>query len=439
MNIAIFGIGYVGAVVAGCMAGAGHHVVAVDVNPAKVETINAGRSPLAEPGLPELIAAAIGEGRLRATTDAADAFAHGEVLFVCVGTPGLPNNRLDLRYLEGVAADLGRRLAACTDGRRRTVVIRSTVLPGTMDSVVRPAIERASGLVAGRDFGLGTMPEFLREGQGVDDFTHPAVVVIGAEDDGTRAVLHALNDGNGGAAFVCDFRTAEAIKFTNNAFHALKVAFANEVGAVCKSSGIDGRVVLDILCADTRLNISRAYMRPGFAFGGSCLPKDVKALCAHAQAAGVRTDVLDALLPSNEAHVGRAVAAVTGFGRRRVSLLGLTFKPGTDDLRDSALVELAERLIGKGFTLRIYDPNFSYADIMGRNREFILSALPHVGNLLVDTLDEALDHGETIVVGHNSPEFCGLPARASADHRVLDLASAASAMAGSPHYQGICW
>ncbi len=439
MNITIYGIGYVGAVVAGCMSAAGHDVVAVDVNPAKVETVNAGHSPLAEPGLDALIAAGIAEGRLRATTDSADGFAHGEILFVCVGTPGLANNRLDLSYLKGVAEDLGSQLALATDGRRRTVVIRSTVLPGTMDTVVRPAIERTSGLRAGQDFGLGTMPEFLREGQGIEDFDRPAVVVIGAEDEATTALLQALNDGNGGTAFACDFRTAEAIKFTNNAFHALKVAFANEVGAICKSSGIDGRTVLDILCADTRLNVSRAYLRPGFAFGGSCLPKDVKALCAHAQATGVRADVLHALLPSNDAHVGRAVAAVTGFGRRRVSMLGLTFKPDTDDLRDSALVELAERLIGKGFSLRIYDPNFSYDGIMGRNRDFILAVLPHVGSLLVDTLDEALEHAETIVVGHNSPEYAGLPSLATEDHRVLDLASAVSGMAGSPHYQGICW
>ncbi len=439
MNLAVYGIGYVGAVVAGCMSAAGHHVVAVDVNPAKVAILNAGRSPLAEPGLAELIASGLAEGRLRATCDSAEAFDHAEILFVCVGTPGLANNRLDLSYLQGVAEDIGYKLAASTDGRRRTVVVRSTVLPGTMDTVVKPALERTSGLVAGRDFGLGTMPEFLREGQGVGDFNHPSVVVVGAEDEETARLLGALNDGNGGTSFTCDFRTAEAIKFTNTAFHALKVAFANEVGSICKSSGIDGRTVLDILCADSRLNISRAYLRPGFAFGGSCLPKDVKALCYHAQAAGVRTDVLQALLPSNEAHVGRAVAAVAGFGHRRVSMLGLTFKPDTDDLRDSALVELAERLIGKGFSLRIYDPNFSYADIMGRNREFILSALPHVGSLLVDTLDEALDHGETIVVGHNSPEYADLPGRASEDHCVLDLASGADGLAGNPRYQGICW
>jgi GDP-mannose 6-dehydrogenase len=437
MNVTVFGIGYVGAVVAGCMSAAGHQVVAVDINPAKVDAVNDGRSPLAEPGLAELIAAGVAEGRLRATASSDEGFAHGEILFVCVGTPGLPNDRLDTRYLEGVAEDLGAKLAAAADGIRRTVVIRSTVLPGTMDGVVRPALERTSGLRAGEDFGLGSMPEFLREGQGIEDFNNPAVVVIGAEDPRSLDTLRALNNANLGAAFTCDFRTAEAIKFTNNAFHALKVAFANEVGAVCKRSGIDGRLVLDILCADTKLNISRAYLRPGFAFGGSCLPKDVRALCSHAQALGVRTNVLDSLVPSNEAHVARAVATVVGFGRRRVSLLGLTFKPGTDDLRDSALVELAERLIGKGFSLRIYDPNFSYADIMGRNREFLLRALPHVGCLLVDTLEDALDHAGTIIVGHDSSEFHDLPA--SDDQFVLDLASGAPGLERSPQYEGICW
>ena len=439
MNIAIFGIGYVGAVVAGCMSAAGHEVVAVDINPAKVDTINAGRSPLAEPGLAELIAEGVASGRLRATTNSADAFAASEVIFVCVGTPGLPNNRLDLSYIVGVAEDLGRKLAGANDGRRRTVVIRSTVLPGTMDLVVRPMLERMSGMAAGNDFGLGYMPEFLREGQGIEDFNHPATVVLGSSDDATLDILRALNDGNGGTVFPCDFRTAEAIKFTNNAFHALKIAFANEVGAICKQSGVDGRRVMDIVCADTRLNISKAYMRPGFAFGGSCLPKDVKALCAHAQSLDVKAGVLQALLPSNEAHVARAVDKVAGFGSRRVALLGLTFKPGTDDLRDSALVELAERLIGKGFELRIYDPSFAYDDIMGRNRQFILTALPHVGSLLVDSLDEALDQSDTVVVGHNSAEFRGLAARARPDHRVLDLASGATAMAGRAQYEGICW
>ncbi len=439
MDIAVYGIGYVGAVVTGCMAGAGHRIIAVDVNPAKVETINAGRSPVHEPGLNELIGAAVEREALRATTNAEDAFAASELMFVCVGTPGLPNNKLDLSYVVGISEDLGRKLAAAKDGRRRTVVVRSTVLPGTMDTVVLAVIERASGLRAGQDFGLGYMPEFLREGQGVDDFNRPATVILGASDPATFALLRGLNEGNGGQIFECDFRTAEAIKFTNNAWHALKIAFANEIGAVSKASGIDGRKVMEILCSDTKLNVSRAYMRPGFAFGGSCLPKDVKALSAYAHNVGVQAQVLASLLPSNAAHVGRGVDIVTGFGQRRVALLGLTFKPDTDDLRDSALVELAERLIGKGFDLRIFDPSFAYADIMGRNRQFILTALPHVGGLLVSSLEEAMDHAQTVIVGHNSPAFADLGRYLRPDHRIFDAASGANPLAGHEHYQGICW
>ena len=394
-----------------------------------------------EPGLNELIAAATRRAkRLRATTNADDAFAASELMFVCVGTPGLPNNKLDLSYVVGIAEDLGQKLAAAHDGRRRTIVVRSTVLPGTMDTVVLPVIERASGMRAGQDFGLGYMPEFLREGQGVDDFNRPATVILGAKRcRAPSPCCRGLNEGNGGQIFECDFRTAEAIKFTNNAWHALKIAFANEIGAVSKASGIDGRKVMEILCSDTKLNVSRAYMRPGFAFGGSCLPKDVKALTTYAQNAGVQTQVLAALLPSNAAHIARGVDIVTGFGHRRVALLGLTFKPDTDDLRDSALVELAERLIGKGFDLRIFDPSFAYADIMGRNRQFILTALPHVGSLLVSSLKEAMDHAQTVIVGHNSPAFADLGRYLRPDHRIFDTASGATKFAASPHYQGICW
>ena len=439
MDIAIYGIGYVGAVAAGCLASAGHHVIAVDVNPAKVEIINAGRAPLFEPGLPELIRTAVVEKRLHATTNGAEAFNASEVMFVCVGTPGLSNNRLDLSYIVGIAEELGRQLAANSDGRRRTVVFRSTVLPGTMDSVVVPLIERASGMKAGVDFGLGYMPEFLREGQGVEDFFRPATVIVGYNHPDALPVLRKLNEGLGGNYFECDFATAEAIKFTNNAWHAVKIGFANEIGAISKASGLDGRKVMEILCSDTKLNVSRAYMRPGFAFGGSCLPKDVKALCYHAQDVGVQTQLLSSLLPSNATHIGRALEVITGFGQRRIALLGLTFKPGTDDLRDSPLVELAERLIGKGFELRIFDPNFAYADIVGRNRQFILTALPHVGSLLVDSIGEALRHGQTVIVGHNSPAFSDLATHLTPEHRIFDLESGATALAGLERYQGMCW
>jgi GDP-mannose 6-dehydrogenase len=439
MDIAVYGIGYVGAVAAGCMASAGHRVIAVDVNPAKVDLVNAGHAPLFEPGLPELINSAVAAGRLRATTDGAAAFDASEIMFVCVGTPGLANNRLDLSFIIGIAEELGGKLAATRDGRRRTIVFRSTVLPGTMDSVVVPILERTSGMKAGIDFGLGYMPEFLREGQGVEDFFHPATIVVGHNHPYSLESLRKINEGLGGNVFECDFTTAEAIKFTNNAWHAVKIAFANEIGAISKGSAIDGRKVMEILCSDTKLNVSRAYMRPGFAFGGSCLPKDVKALCHHAQAVGVQTQLLSSLLPSNSSHVGRAVDIITGFGHRRVALLGLTFKPGTDDLRDSPLVELAERLIGKGFTLRIFDPNFAYNDIVGRNRQFILTALPHVGSLLVDSMEQALSDAQTVVVGHNSPAFANLASYIRREHRILDLESGAAALGGDARYQGMCW
>jgi GDP-mannose 6-dehydrogenase len=440
MNIAILGIGYVGAVVAGCMADQGHQIIAVDVNKDKVDLINSGRSPVTEPGLSEIIDANVKAGRLLATTDGVGAFAQSDLAFVCVGTPGLPSGRLDMSFIVGIAEDIGRQLRDLhPTGRRRTVVFRSTMVPGTMQDIVIPVLERASGLKAGPDFGLGYMPEFLREGQGVDDFVRPATVIIGSNHEAAIALLRELNEGNGGQIFECDFGTAEAIKFTNNAWHALKIAFANEIGAISKSSGVDGRKVMEILCADSKLNISKAYLRPGFAFGGSCLPKDVKALAYHAQSRDVRTQVLPALLASNDAHISRAVEIVSRFGSRRVALLGLTFKPDTDDLRDSPLVELAERLIGKGFDLRIFDPNFSYESIIGRNRRFIQTALPHVASLIAATLDDAVAHGETIIVGHKTAAFAALKSVVAPHHRILDLASGAVELAGNNNYEGICW
>jgi GDP-mannose 6-dehydrogenase len=440
VNITVFGIGYVGAVVAGCMADQGHNVLAVDVSKQKVDLINSGQSPLAEPGLPEIIDANVKAGRLLATTDGADAFAKADVSFICVGTPGLPSGKLDMSYIVGISEDLGKQLGALhSTGKRRTVVFRSTMVPGTMTDIVKPILERASGLKAGPDFGLGYMPEFLREGQGVDDFVRPATVIIGSNHEDAMALLRGMNEGNGGQIFECDFGTAEAIKFTNNAWHALKIAFANEIGSISKASGVDGRKVMEILCADTKLNVSRAYMRPGFAFGGSCLPKDVKALSYHALSRDVRTHVLPSLLVSNDAHISRAVDIVSRFGKRRVALLGLTFKPDTDDLRDSPLVELAERLIGKGFDLRIFDPNFSYDSIVGRNRRFIQTTLPHVASLIASSLPEAVSHGETIIVGHKTAAFAEIKSLVTTEHHIVDLASGAVELAGNKNYEGICW
>ena len=439
MRVAVYGIGYVGAVVAACMSAYGHNVLAVDVNKEKVDAVNAGRSPLTEPGLSELIKAGVDARTLRATVDATEAFMASEVFFICVGTPGTPNGRPDLSFVVNVAEQFGRLLAIVSpDMVRRSFIFRSTMLPGTMDEIVTPLLERASGLQSGRDFGLGYMPEFLREGQGIDDFNHPATVVYGSHDPSTLALLREMNQSNGGDIFPCDFRTAEATKFTSNAWHALKIDFANEIGAICQGSGVDGRRVMDILCADTKLNLSRAYMRPGFAFGGSCLPKDVKALVHHAQSRDVRTALLGSLISSNELHVSRAVDIITGCGSRRVLLLGLTFKPETDDLRDSPFVELAERLIGKGFELRVFDPSFSYETLTGRNRQFIQTALPHIASLLVASLQDGLQHADTVVVGHKTRAFAQLGVLAAGHHRIVDLVGI-DELASLPHYQGICW
>jgi GDP-mannose 6-dehydrogenase len=441
MRVSVFGIGYVGAVVGGCMARQGHAVIAVDVQRIKVDAINAGRSPISEPGLGDIIAEARRAGRLEATQDAARAIDRSDVSLICVGTPGLRNGKLDMTYVVGVATEIGRLIGAKArkGAPRHTIVLRSTLLPGLLETIVAPALERASGLGAGMDFGLGYLPEFLREGHGVDDFERPTIAVIAAWDQQTMALLRGLNEGNGALIHECPIRAAEAIKSVSNAWHAVKISFSNEIGAICRAGGIDGRAVMEVLCTDTKLNVSKAYMKPGFAFGGSCLPKDLKALLHHAHAGDVDTRMLDAALAVNELHIGRALDLIAASGRRKIALLGLTFKPQTDDLRDSPLVELAERLVGKGYALRIYDPSFSYDALIGHNRDFIMTALPHLSSILVETLDEALHHGETIVVGHDSPAYAELPAKLRASHHVIDLAGGATSLLGRKEYSGICW
>lgn len=440
MRVSVFGIGYVGAVVSGCLSRQGHTVTAVDVNEAKVRAINAGQSPISEPGLPEIVAAARESGLLSATTDAKEAINASEVTFICVGTPGHRGGRLDMSHVVTVSEQIGRLVGEKTrrtEGRH-TIVMRSTMLPGTMDEVVVPSLERASDLKAGIDFGVGYLPEFLREGQGIADFERPSLAVIGGADPETLEVLRTLS-GAGEKIFECNLRTAEAIKASCNAWHATKIAFANEIGAICQAYDLDGREVMNILCADTKLNVSRAYMRPGFAFGGSCLPKDVRALVHHAQSRHIETQLLSSLLPSNESQIRRAIEMVEQCGHREVALLGLTFKPETDDLRDSPLVELAERLIGKGYNLKIFDPSFSYERITGRNRQFLLTALPHIATLLAESMDAAVAHAQTIIVGHGGNQFDRLPALITNNHQIIDLSGAIPDIARRPNYSGFCW
>jgi GDP-mannose 6-dehydrogenase len=437
MKVSVFGVGYVGTVLAACMAEEGHEVVAVDVSAEKVRAINAGETPISEPEVPELIERAVLSKRLRATTEPEEAVRATEVSFVCVGTPSLHNGNLDLRYVLQACEDIGRALAF--KSQYHELVLRSTILPGATARYVIPMLREVSRKEPGIDFGLAYHPEFLREGSAVQDFRHPAIAVFGCLDERTGATLRKLNSRNGAEIHAVDIGTAEAVKYASNSWHALKVSFANEIGQICKASGIDGRKVMSVLCADRKLNISPAYMRPGFAFGGSCLPKDLRALRYHAKMLDVPSFVLDAAVAANQHQIDRVVSMVARNGKRRVAMLGLTFKPDTDDLRESPLVELAERLIGKGFHLIIYDSDLQLARLIGSNRRFAMQHLPHLSGLLVADLDDALTRSDVVVVGTAHAAFRDLLPRLRPDHYVIDLAGHDATLNVHPCYEGACW
>jgi GDP-mannose 6-dehydrogenase len=419
------------------MADAGHEVVAVDINEAKVESINGGHTPISEPGIAEIITRAVAAKQLRATADAEDAIRSSDLTFVCVGTPSRANGDLDLDHLLRACTDIARALRNKSAGHM--LVVRSTVLPGTMDGSILPLLADISGRRPGDELGVAYYPEFMREGSAIQDFNQPATAVIGRLDEATTQILKGLNRGNGAALHIVDMKTAEAVKYASNAWHALKVSFANEIGTISKASGLDGKAVMAIVCADRKLNISAAYLRPGFAFGGSCLPKDLRALRYHAKRHDVPSLVLDATLEANQQHIERAVAMIARTGKRRVAMLGLTFKPETDDLRESPLVELAERLIGKGFDLAVYDRDLEPDKLVGRNRQFALEHLPHLSRLLVNDLDEVIARSDVIVIGTPHSVFVELLPRLRSDQHVVDLAGHDEALRGHPHYEGACW
>jgi GDP-mannose 6-dehydrogenase len=437
MKISVFGVGYVGTVLAACMAEEGHEVIAVDISLEKVRAINAGETPISEPGVPELIGKAVLAKRLRATTDSGEAIRSTELSFVCVGTPSLHNGNLDLRYVLQACEDIAR--ATALKPAYHMLVIRSTILPGAMRRYVIPMLRELSRKEPGVDFGLAYHPEFLREGSAVDDFRAPAVAVIGALDQQTGNVLAQLNKDNGAEIHNVDMGTAEAIKYANNFWHALKVSFANEIGQICKASGIDGRKVMAVLCADRKLNMSPAYLKPGFAFGGSCLPKDLRALRYHAKTLDVQSVVLDATLAANQHQIDHVLGIIARNGKRRVAMLGLTFKPDTDDLRESPLVELVERLIGKGFEVVIYDNDLELSRLIGSNRRFAMQHLPHLSGLLVANLEEALERSDIVVLGTPHASFRDLLPRLRSDHQVLDLVGHDIRLCEHPSYEGVCW
>jgi len=437
VKISIFGMGYVGTVSAGCLAQIGHEVIGVDPVRAKVDLINAGQSPIIEAEIGEIIAEAVKTGRLRATDNQDEAINQTELSFVCVGTPSQANGNLDLTYIRRVCDLIGRALK--NKRARHTVVIRSTILPGTMRDIVIPTLEEYSGKKAGTDFGVCNNPEFLREGSAVMDFNFPPKTVIG-EFDRTSGELLATLYAKLDAPFIrTDLETAEMVKYVDNSWHALKIGFANEIGNLCKSFGIDAHAVMKIFCQDKKLNISSAYLMPGFAFGGSCLPKDLRALAYKAKMHDLQLPIMSAILPSNEMQVSKGLRLITQKGHRRIGVLGFSFKSGTDDLRESPMIEVIEHLIGKGYDLRIFDRNVSLASLVGANRDFILNRIPHISRLMVNGIDAVLDHAETIVIGNKDPEFEGVLERLHEGQNLVDFVRITNRRSDNGKYDGICW
>jgi GDP-mannose 6-dehydrogenase len=439
MNVSVFGLGYVGSVSAASFAGDGHTVVGVDVNPDKVASLNEGRSPIVEKGLDELIRTNRANGRLRATTNTGDAIRSTDLSLVCVGTPSRRNGSLDLTYLERVCEQVGEALR--DKDTYHVVVVRSTVLPGTTHGVVIPALERTSGKRYGSGFGVAVNPEFLREGTAIHDFRNPPLTLVGHNYRSDAQPTEALYATVDAPLVTTGIRTAEMIKYASNTWHALKVTFANEVGNLCKRLDIDSHEVMDIFCKDEKLNLSSYYMKPGFAFGGSCLPKDVRAMQYRAKELDLEMPVIQAILGSNQLQIQHAIDMIVETGKKAVGLLGFSFKAGTDDLRESPIVILAEALLGKGYQLCIYDKNVSLAKLVGANKDYITQQIPHLSSLLCETIDAVLEQSEVIVVGNASPEFADALKRTRPDQLVIDLVRVAGVTPEEipARYSGICW
>jgi GDP-mannose 6-dehydrogenase len=436
MRISVFGLGYVGTVTAACLAATGHQVIGVDVAPDKVESINNGRSPIIERDVDRIISETSATSNLRATTNAGDAIADSQLAIVCVGTPSSNDGGFDSQYVERVMEEIGAALAN-TQKEGFLVALRSTVVPGTTKKLIAPVLERSSGRAIGQGYDVAFHPEFLREGTSVEDFYHPPKIVIGERIPGSSGVLQSLYETIDAPRFVTTLEAAEMIKYADNAFHAVKITFANEIGNICKSHGIDSREVMEMFCSDRQLNISPSYLRPGFAFGGSCLPKDVGALLHEARHRDLHLPLLEGLLPSNKEQIERVLRLIERDSPKLIGLVGLSFKPGTDDLRESPLVTLAERLLGRGYQLRIHDPNVETSRLVGGNRAYVERHLPHLSRVLVSTLDD-MSECKVVVIGHPLQEAVRLDAWLAEGKRVLDLVGKQS-RSGHPGYNGLYW
>ena len=438
MNISIFGLGYVGAVSLACLARDGHNVIGVDIDPSKLDLIKSGQSPIIEEGMPELVAKVAIDGNVEVTTDTASAIQNSDISFVCVGTPSQNNGSQNLNAIERISEQLGEAIK--NKDQFHTIVIRSTVVPGTVEKLIGPTIEKFSGKKNGQDFGLCFQPEFLREGSSIKDYDNPPLTVIGGGDERSIQRLRELF-GHLPADFVTtSVRSAEMLKTCCNVFHALKITFANEIGRLCQGLEVDSREVMDLICRDHQLNISKAYLKPGFAFGGSCLPKDTRALLYLAKHEDISLPMLAGLMPSNELHVEHAIDVVLNSGKKSVGMIGLSFKSGTDDLRESPLVAMAERFIGKGLDLKIFDPEVNVARLVGANRRYIEETIPHISSLMKDTCQEVIEKSDVIVVGLNDkPLLAQLHEYATENHLILDLVDVPNPEKLSGNYVGVCW
>ncbi len=436
MKISIFGLGYVGAVSAGCLAADGHSVIGVDPNRTKVDLINQGITPIIEKDIGEMIATTVKNGLLRATFDIRDAVFNSDISLICVGTPSQLNGNLDLSHVRKVCEEIGAAIKE--KDAFHVVVARSTMLPGSMRSVVIPTLEASSGKKAGVDFGVCNNPEFLREGTAVYDYYNPPKTVIGETDAKAGAMLVKLYEKMDAPLIRTDVETAEMVKYADNTWHAVKVAFANEIGNICKGVGIDGHKVMEIFCQDTKLNLSPYYMKPGFAFGGSCLPKDVRALMYKGRSLDLDLPLINAILPSNQRQIEKGIKMIVDKGCRKIGILGFSFKAGTDDLRESPLVEVIEYLIGKGYELKLYDKNVNLAALTGANQDYILNHIPHISKLMASSMNEVLDFAETIVIGNGAEEFRSVPANLKSGQVVVDLVRISKEQSGE-QYDGICW
>lgn len=438
MKIAVFGLGYVGIVSAACLARDGHEVIGVDPQPTKVDLVNSGKPPIIEKNVAELIGEAVAGGRLRATTSPAEAVKFADLSLVCVGTPSRKNGSLESGAVERVCEEIGAAIAA--KGTPHTVVIRSTILPGTMRNIVIPALEKAVGEKFRKYLKIASNPEFLRESTAVYDYDNPPKTVVGSEDHETAEAVLALYADLPGPKIATRLEVAEMVKYADNSWHAVKVAFANEIGNIAQAVGVDSWEVMDIFCQDTKLNISPYYMKPGFAFGGSCLPKDVRALTFKGRDLGLELPLLNSLIQTNSQQIDRAVEMIAAYGTRDIAFAGISFKAGTDDLRESPQVTLVERLIGKGFNLRIYDRNVHLSRLLGANRAYIEGTIPHIAQILSDDLDAVLAHGALVIIGNPAPEFKFLGAKLRADQHLLDLARIPGLAAElGDRYRGINW